>query len=512
MPFIQLQFRRGNASQWTGANPILADGELAIESDTNKFKIGNGNAQWNFLPYGGLVGPTGAIGDSVPNDISFNGSIFVGRDVSFGEKLTVRNDVSFNTELRVGGNVIIRSGAASTSTTTGALIVAGGVGVGGNLNVALDASFNKRLLVGGDAIFNGGNLNISKTTVSTSTATGALIVGGGVGVGGSMWTGGNLNVALDASFNSRLLVGGNLILGSDASLNGNVTFANLPFYGGNASVTPALNQLVTKKYVDENGGTILLSGNNTWTGNNTFNGSRFYVGGDVSFNGNLTVREDVSFNKRLFVGGDASFNGILTVREDVSFNKLLFVGGNAVFNSNLVVRGDASFNDNMSVQSDSSFNNRLYVGKQVGVGITANSLYALDVLGNINLTGSLYLNDKLFSITSADISLNANLSVGADASFNGNVFVAKTLNLRKTVLTGAATGSPTSIVAATPIVELTGSDVNTVYFTLANGSYAGQTLIINSATAGGTGGGLFVNSTNGTNIIFNGSNSRFGIY
>ncbi len=59
MPFIQLQFRRGTAAQWSSANPVLASGELAIESDTNNFKIGNGSTAWNSLPYGGLVGPTG---------------------------------------------------------------------------------------------------------------------------------------------------------------------------------------------------------------------------------------------------------------------------------------------------------------------------------------------------------------------------------------------------------------------------------------------------------------------
>ena len=113
MPFIQLQFRRGTATQWTSANPVLADGELAIESDTIKFKIGNGFGSWNFLPYGGLVGPTGTIGNTVSFDISFNGNIFVGRDVSFGGNLTVRNDVSFNAELRVGGNINIRNGSSN---------------------------------------------------------------------------------------------------------------------------------------------------------------------------------------------------------------------------------------------------------------------------------------------------------------------------------------------------------------------------------------------------------------
>lgn len=35
---------------------------MAIESDTNLFKIGDGVTRWNLLPYGGLQGPTGSTG------------------------------------------------------------------------------------------------------------------------------------------------------------------------------------------------------------------------------------------------------------------------------------------------------------------------------------------------------------------------------------------------------------------------------------------------------------------
>lgn len=62
MPNIQLQFRRGTATQWTSANPILAAGEMAIETDTNLFKIGDGVTNWSGLSYGGLQGPTGIEG------------------------------------------------------------------------------------------------------------------------------------------------------------------------------------------------------------------------------------------------------------------------------------------------------------------------------------------------------------------------------------------------------------------------------------------------------------------
>lgn len=58
----QFQFRRDVASAWTSANPILLDGEMGIESDSDKFKIGDGVTAWNALPYGGIKGDTGATG------------------------------------------------------------------------------------------------------------------------------------------------------------------------------------------------------------------------------------------------------------------------------------------------------------------------------------------------------------------------------------------------------------------------------------------------------------------
>ena len=62
MPFVQIQFRRGLATQWTAENPLLAVGEMAIETDTNLYKIGDGVTRWILLPYGGLHGPTGTTG------------------------------------------------------------------------------------------------------------------------------------------------------------------------------------------------------------------------------------------------------------------------------------------------------------------------------------------------------------------------------------------------------------------------------------------------------------------
>jgi hypothetical protein len=47
----RMQQRRGTAAQWTAANPVLAAGEIGFETDTNKFKMGNGTSAWNSLAY-----------------------------------------------------------------------------------------------------------------------------------------------------------------------------------------------------------------------------------------------------------------------------------------------------------------------------------------------------------------------------------------------------------------------------------------------------------------------------
>ena len=48
---FQIQLRRGTASAWSTVNPILVEGEVGLESDTNKMKVGNGSTAWNSLAY-----------------------------------------------------------------------------------------------------------------------------------------------------------------------------------------------------------------------------------------------------------------------------------------------------------------------------------------------------------------------------------------------------------------------------------------------------------------------------
>ncbi len=52
MSTVRIQVRRGVAADWTSVNPILAAGEMGYETDTNKFKFGNGTGTWSTLAYG----------------------------------------------------------------------------------------------------------------------------------------------------------------------------------------------------------------------------------------------------------------------------------------------------------------------------------------------------------------------------------------------------------------------------------------------------------------------------
>jgi hypothetical protein len=47
----RIQIRRGTSEEWVSANPILAEGEIALELDTNRIKIGTGTTSWNGLQY-----------------------------------------------------------------------------------------------------------------------------------------------------------------------------------------------------------------------------------------------------------------------------------------------------------------------------------------------------------------------------------------------------------------------------------------------------------------------------
>lgn len=83
-----IKLRRGTAAEWTTANPILAAGEMGIETDTRKFKFGDGTTPWNTLAYasaegGGGTGDVTAAGDNYfTGNNTFTGTTKFDNDVN----------------------------------------------------------------------------------------------------------------------------------------------------------------------------------------------------------------------------------------------------------------------------------------------------------------------------------------------------------------------------------------------------------------------------------------------
>lgn len=79
----KILFRRDTAANWTSANPTLAQGELALETDTKLTKMGDGINAWNALPYQakgittGTSAPAGLGTNDLWVDTSATGSGFV---------------------------------------------------------------------------------------------------------------------------------------------------------------------------------------------------------------------------------------------------------------------------------------------------------------------------------------------------------------------------------------------------------------------------------------------------
>ena len=224
------------------------------------------------------------------------------------------------------GNIVASFGAVNTvatSSTTGALTLAGGIGAAGNIiaggqlratygvyssntfnggytdGIVVDyTTGNGRISVGTNdnvSIYNGGvantlllqiaangNVIIPSTAAATSTSTGALIVGGGVGASGNVYASGsviaNKGLYSTGTFNAAYVDG---IVFDYVSGNGRISVGstdNLTFYTGGPSSTPTLT-------INSNGNINIPS---TASANSTTTGALIVAGG-AGIGGNIVV-------------------------------------------------------------------------------------------------------------------------------------------------------------------------------------------------------------------------------
>jgi hypothetical protein len=276
------------------------------------------------------------IADSKPQDIT-NKQI---NATDIGVKVPGRG---FFTELESTGTFLanklrLASTETSTSTDSGALVVAGGVGIGGNMNM-------------------GGPLHIFDLTTATSTFTGALQTAGGAGINGDVyakrffaegvplenlyWNGGEISAPFkirspEDAFNTytgALRVWGGVGIGGD-------------IYGGKSLTLESLVQTESVYFRMRN--TATNGQSYTWrVGGNNFVGQA----GANLFEGGLTLYNDTTNAVRLAIV-KTSGNMLLGPQVDNGVDKLQ-VSGSVRFGDSQLFTRSTSINNTSTTVIDS---------------------------------------------------------------------------------------------------------------------------------------------------------------
>jgi hypothetical protein len=170
----RIQVRRGTSSQWTNANPTPEPGEIGWESNTNKFKIGDGSTAWDDLPY--FVDEDtmdSSIGDYIPltqksnvsgvaeldaskNIIAPAGIIFEGATIDAYETSLVVTDPTADRTITI-------------PNSTGTLVLAddsGNVSISGNLTVSGTTTTVESTSVVQSLVFEGATADEYETTLT----------------------------------------------------------------------------------------------------------------------------------------------------------------------------------------------------------------------------------------------------------------------------------------------------------------------------------------------------------
>ena len=115
----QIQTRRGTAASWTSTNPTLAAGEIGFESDTGKFKIGNGSIAWTSLAYSAGATAVTYLFNATAAQTTFSGADANGLTLAY----TVgAEQVYLNGALLVRGSDYTASNGTSIVLASGALV------------------------------------------------------------------------------------------------------------------------------------------------------------------------------------------------------------------------------------------------------------------------------------------------------------------------------------------------------------------------------------------------------
>ena len=317
MDFNSLQFKRGTASEWASANPILKSGEPGFVVDTHTLKVGDGVTPFSVLP-------------------------------SINEATVGLMSVLDDTTPQLGGNLDLNSYLVSG---VGGIDITGNSQLGGTLNVAGNTTLNdvpsiRTVAVSGD-ITGSGNVEISgffigdgsqltNLPVAPAALSGNLIED--VNLNSYSVTGsGNINIEGHVTATGNLTIDGSGYIKLPVISNGNVPAhqegiiyydedsRSLTVYNDEADIALNIGQEFYTRVRNNTGSTIL-------------NGQPVYINGSHGGAAPTVTLADASSELSSHVAGVATHD-----IEDSSFGYITVHGSVGGLNTSFFSDGDELF-------------------------------------------------------------------------------------------------------------------------------------------------------------------------
>lgn len=442
--------------------------------------------------------------------------LFTPSSSSSGSAVSSNSTLVYNpsTDILSVAGLAVTAATSSSSTSTGALVVTGGVGIGDSLNVAGNVSINSgtnglvfRKLVSGNygAIystnitpsatnytmitdgasvnFNGtngvyfnvsntnkiqvtaNNINIVPSVDSISTSTGAFTVAGGVGIGGSLYVGGQNRFS--GARNSTSTTSGTLVIDGGLGITGNAFIGSSLNVVGQTLITSSLGStnnttgaLVVTGGVGISGQLSFVSASLGFTGI-TYNPSMAFIGNTSSSPIFLTVLTDNSLAFEGSSGQLFSIDNNLSTGEIFSVNDisgLPVISASAGQTVSINEFGGFTRIGNGTISSTSGSNTSATGSLVVygGVGIT----------GNANIGGTVRINSAINSNTSQSGSLVVigGLGVTGNVAIGGTV-IRSSYAVGETIFTGMFNNTDLSMQATTTVSSTSFVPVTSLTYT-----------------------------------------------
>ena len=356
-----------------------------------------------------------------------------------------------------------------------------------------------------------GSIKLFDTTNATNASSGALIVGGGVGIGLDLYVGDDLVVTDDGSFGGNVDITGTLDVTDDFAVS---TVFTVDAQTGNTFAN----------------GTFNVNGN-AQIGNQS--GDSHTVNGTVQFNQALTAAERLNI-RDLKVGTDAaneigtssgnlildSAGGTVNITDNADVDGNLNVDGNTQIDGSLTVDGNATIGnqagDNHTVTGTVTFNQAItstdITADAIQIGVDANneiSTTAGDLIldsaaGKVHITDNAEVDGNLqvdSSTTLGDASGDT-LTVNATSTFNAPI--TSTDITADAVRIGVAASNEIDTTAGNLVLDSAGGTVNITD----DATVSGTLVVSDQATINDT---LLIDATNENFIIRSSLVDRFTV-